>query len=198
MINCQTGWWVESKHHCRAANVPDCDFQRFPAAQASEEETANTAMAAEADSPAKPPRATTAAHRMIELQSPEDLSFLVANVRRAAAESIAAAFPPVDGAGAPDAKDDLHASIERLVDEVRACRVYHSTTLDLLTHTRPRPLGVVCQPDLHPGRAGPEHQRPADRRRGGVPGPGGGRPLDGRRAETGRRDGRRGRGVRAV
>ena len=56
---------------------------------------------------------------MIELQAPEDLAFLIANVRRAAAESIAAAFPPVQGSsGAKEDKDELHASVEKLVDEV--------------------------------------------------------------------------------
>lgn len=64
----------------------------------------------------------TAAHRKIELQSPEDLAYLVNNVRRAATESVAAAFPPVEGAAAAAAggatKDDLHLRIEELVNEV--------------------------------------------------------------------------------
>ncbi|KAL2274745.1 hypothetical protein FJTKL_03018 [Diaporthe vaccinii] len=57
------------------------------------------------------------AHRKIELQSPEDLTFLINNVRRAAEEHINAAFPPVDD-GHDDAAaggDELRVRIEKLV-----------------------------------------------------------------------------------
>ncbi|RYO89969.1 hypothetical protein DL766_010269 [Monosporascus sp. MC13-8B] len=54
-------------------------------------------------------------HRKIELQAPEDLSYLVANVRRAAAAHVNQAFPPVDGARGGD--DELRTRIEELVDE---------------------------------------------------------------------------------
>ncbi|RYP04233.1 hypothetical protein DL765_010258 [Monosporascus sp. GIB2] len=54
-------------------------------------------------------------HRKIELQAPEDLSYLVANVRRAAAAHVNEAFPPVDGAQGGD--DELRTRIEELVDE---------------------------------------------------------------------------------
>ena len=80
-------------------------------------------MAAETESPAKMTTATTAGYRKIELQEPEDLAFLIANVRRAAAESIAAAFPPVED----ESKDELHASVEALVDEVRLASQHIST-----------------------------------------------------------------------
>ncbi|CAK7266268.1 hypothetical protein SEPCBS119000_001939 [Sporothrix epigloea] len=74
-------------------------------------------------------------HRKIELQAPEDFAYLVDNVRRAAAESVAAAFPPLDkneddGSGGTskggkkkktkrvvDEDDDLHARVEVLVNE---------------------------------------------------------------------------------
>lgn len=60
------------------------------------------------------------AHRKIELQAPEDLSYLVANVRRAAAARIDEAFPPVDGDGAAHGEEDeLRTRIEELVNEVR-------------------------------------------------------------------------------
>ena len=73
-------------------------------------------------------------HRKIELQAPEDFAYLVDNVRRAAAESVAAAFPPVanddniDKAASKNGKkkrrvdedDDLHARVEVLVNEVCA------------------------------------------------------------------------------
>jgi kinetochor protein Mis14/NSL1 len=57
-------------------------------------------------------------HRKIELQSAADLSYLISNVRRAAATSINDAFPPVDPSSHPDAGgDELRAQIERLVED---------------------------------------------------------------------------------
>lgn len=56
----------------------------------------------------------SALHRKIELQASEDLSYLLANVRRAAAARIDEAFPPVDGA---HDEDELRIRIEELVDE---------------------------------------------------------------------------------
>ncbi|POS79291.1 hypothetical protein DHEL01_v202326, partial [Diaporthe helianthi] len=56
------------------------------------------------------------AHRKIELQSPEDLTFLINNVRRAAEEHINAAFPPVDNAQ-DDRADELRVRIEKLVTD---------------------------------------------------------------------------------
>ncbi|KAM0500091.1 hypothetical protein ACHAP8_005231 [Fusarium lateritium] len=52
--------------------------------------------------------------RKIELQAPEDLSYLIANVRRAATERLNEAFPPVEGA---DGEDELRNQIEKLVNE---------------------------------------------------------------------------------
>jgi kinetochor protein Mis14/NSL1 len=60
--------------------------------------------------------AVSAHQRKIELQAPEDLTYLLANVRRAAAERINEAFPPVEGA---DGEDELRNRIERLVEEVK-------------------------------------------------------------------------------
>ncbi|KAI8946042.1 hypothetical protein F4801DRAFT_92668 [Xylaria longipes] len=51
--------------------------------------------------------------RKIELQVPEDLAYLVANVRRAAAARIDEAFPPVDDS----TEDELRTRIEELVSE---------------------------------------------------------------------------------
>ncbi|KAI1808569.1 hypothetical protein F4811DRAFT_499835 [Daldinia bambusicola] len=61
----------------------------------------------------------SAAHRKIELQAPEDLAYLLANVRRAAAARLDEAFPPVDGAGSGAAADgdELRTRIEELVNE---------------------------------------------------------------------------------
>lgn len=56
------------------------------------------------------------AHRKIELQSPEDLTFLINNVRRAAEEHVNAAFPPVDDS--QDDADELRVRIEKLVADV--------------------------------------------------------------------------------
>jgi kinetochor protein Mis14/NSL1 len=52
--------------------------------------------------------------RKIELQTPEDLAYLVANVRRAAAARIDEAFPPVEDS----TEDELRTRIEQLVNEV--------------------------------------------------------------------------------
>ncbi|GAP92668.1 putative kinetochore protein [Rosellinia necatrix] len=51
--------------------------------------------------------------RKIELQAPEDLAYLIANVRRAAAARIDEAFPPVDDS----TEDELRTRIEELVNE---------------------------------------------------------------------------------
>ena len=55
--------------------------------------------------------------RKIELQSPEDLAYLVANVRRVAASRLAEAFPQVDG------EDALRNEIEAHVNDVRCHRI---------------------------------------------------------------------------
>jgi kinetochor protein Mis14/NSL1 len=59
---------------------------------------------------------TLSTHRKIELQSPEDLSYLIANVRRAADDAVNAAFPPVEGVAGQE--DELRMRIEQLVNEV--------------------------------------------------------------------------------
>ncbi|KAF3068225.1 hypothetical protein V8C43DRAFT_285539 [Trichoderma afarasin] len=51
--------------------------------------------------------------RKIELQSPEDLAYLITNVRNAAVEHLNEAFPPVEGAE----EDELRIQIELLVNE---------------------------------------------------------------------------------
>lgn len=57
-------------------------------------------------------------HRKIELQAPDDLAYLLANVRRAAAARLDEAFPPVEGANAGGEGDELRTRIEELVNEV--------------------------------------------------------------------------------
>ena len=66
-------------------------------------------------------------HRKIELQSPEDLAYLVDNVRRAAADSINAAFPPVEGADGQE--DELRVRIEQMVNDVCIPFFYHQLLL---------------------------------------------------------------------
>ncbi|KAK3385010.1 hypothetical protein B0H63DRAFT_472139 [Podospora didyma] len=61
-----------------------------------------------------PEASAAAAHRRIELQAPEDFAFLINNVRRAAADSINAAFPPVEGADGQE--DELRVRIEQMVN----------------------------------------------------------------------------------
>ncbi|KAK0713109.1 hypothetical protein B0T26DRAFT_716429 [Lasiosphaeria miniovina] len=57
---------------------------------------------------------TSTVHRRIELQAPEDFAYLINNVRRAAADSINAAFPPVEGADGQE--DELRIRIEEMVN----------------------------------------------------------------------------------
>ncbi|PON30356.1 hypothetical protein TGAM01_v200796 [Trichoderma gamsii] len=52
--------------------------------------------------------------RKIELQSPDDLAYLITNVRNAATEHLNEAFPPVEGDGG---EDELRNQIELLVNE---------------------------------------------------------------------------------
>lgn len=53
--------------------------------------------------------------RKIELQSPEDLSYLINNVRNAATVRLNEAFPQVEG---EDGEDELRNQIEALVNDV--------------------------------------------------------------------------------
>ncbi|PPJ53868.1 hypothetical protein CBER1_03259 [Cercospora berteroae] len=66
-------------------------------------------------------RATESAHRKIELQSPADLTFLIANVTKAAQEKIDQHLPPD---AAPVGGDAMRKRVEQLVDE------YIRTTFD--------------------------------------------------------------------
>ncbi|RMY50866.1 hypothetical protein D0865_06658 [Hortaea werneckii] len=61
-------------------------------------------------------RATEAAHRKIELQSPADLTYLIANVSRAAREKIDKHLPPD---AAPEGEDAMRKRVEQLVEELR-------------------------------------------------------------------------------
>lgn len=61
-------------------------------------------------------RATETAHRKIELQSPADLTYLIANVSRAAREKIDRHLPPD---AAPEGEEDaMKRRVEVLVDDV--------------------------------------------------------------------------------
>ena len=60
-------------------------------------------------------RATASAHRKIELQSPADLSYLIANVSRAARAKIDTHLPP--DAAPESGEDALRRRVEVLVEE---------------------------------------------------------------------------------
>lgn len=60
-------------------------------------------------------RATETAHRKIELQSPDDLTYLIANVSHAAREKLDKHLPPD---AAPDGEDAMRKRVEQLVDDV--------------------------------------------------------------------------------
>ena len=51
-------------------------------------------------------------HRKVELQSPDDLQYLISNVRRAANEKIDKDLPPIEG------EDTMRRRVEALVQEV--------------------------------------------------------------------------------
>jgi kinetochor protein Mis14/NSL1 len=51
-------------------------------------------------------------HRKIELQSPDDLQYLIANVRRAANEKIDKDLPPIEG------EDRMRTKVEEEVQNV--------------------------------------------------------------------------------
>lgn len=61
-------------------------------------------------------RATETAHRKVELQSPDDLTYLIANVSRAAREKLDKHLPPD---AAPEGEDAMRRRVEQLVDDVR-------------------------------------------------------------------------------
>jgi len=61
---------------------------------------------------------TDTGHRKIELQDPKDLSYLIANVTRAAREKIDQHLPPD---AAPEGEDDaMRKRVEQLVHEVHS------------------------------------------------------------------------------
>lgn len=57
-------------------------------------------------------------YRKIELQSPDDLVFLIQNARNTATAHLDEAFPPLQGTGAGE-KDEMRSQIEDLVDKAR-------------------------------------------------------------------------------
>ena len=68
----------------------------------------------------------TSHHRKIELQSPEDLRYLMDNVSRRAREKIDLNLPP---SAAPEGEDALRRRVEELVHEVSTsynCRRNHT------------------------------------------------------------------------
>ena len=70
----------------------------------------------ESNAPQLGQRATETAHRKVELQSPADLQYLIANVSRAAREKMDRHLPPD---AAPEGEDAMRKRVEQLVEEVR-------------------------------------------------------------------------------
>lgn len=68
----------------------------------------------ETNAPPAGARASEAAHRKIELQSPADLAYLVANVQRAARDKVDRHLPA--DLGGDDSEDGIRRRIESLVD----------------------------------------------------------------------------------
>jgi kinetochor protein Mis14/NSL1 len=63
-------------------------------------------------------RATESTHRKIELQAPADLTYLIANVSRAAREKLDKHLPPDVVQGGNGGEDAMRKRVEELVDEV--------------------------------------------------------------------------------
>ncbi|EJT75428.1 hypothetical protein GGTG_05363 [Gaeumannomyces tritici R3-111a-1] len=87
-------------------------------------------------------------HRKVELQSPEDFAYLLGNVRRAAQESIGAAFPPVEGAG----EDELRVRIEELVNEYIA-KTFTLAAPNISINGLPVPDSLLPKPPPKPNNA---------------------------------------------
>ncbi|EME80868.1 uncharacterized protein MYCFIDRAFT_46462 [Pseudocercospora fijiensis CIRAD86] len=68
----------------------------------------------ESNAPQLGERATESAHRKIELQSPADLTYLIANVSKAAREKLDKHLPPD---ATPEGEDAMRKRVEQLVDE---------------------------------------------------------------------------------
>lgn len=95
--------------------------------------------------------------RKIELQSPEDLTYLIANVRAAAAERLNEAFPHVEG---NDGEDELRNKIEELVNEVRHRPLLSSSMRSTMSMWMKTNDCIVHRQNLHPRIPKPLHQRP--------------------------------------
>ncbi|KAJ9148513.1 hypothetical protein NKR23_g4845 [Pleurostoma richardsiae] len=108
-------------------------------------------------------------HRPIELQAPEDFTYLINNVRRAAAEHINAAFPPVEGQDGQE--DELRVRIEQLVyDYIRQTFTLASPNLTINgLPVAPEPFLSSVHPSSGGGASPPpppeEHYEPFDARK---------------------------------
>ncbi len=80
-------------------------------------------------------------HRKIELQSTEDLQYLVQNVRRAAHQKIDRDLPPIEG------EDKMRRHVEELVDEVRL--LAHISITSLLDYLSSSLLFLSYLPTLN-------------------------------------------------
>lgn len=69
----------------------------------------------ESSAPQQGQRATESVYRKIELQAPADLTYLIANISRAARDKIDKHLPPD---AAPEGDDAMRRRVEQLVDEV--------------------------------------------------------------------------------
>jgi len=69
-------------------------------------------------------------HRKIELQSPDDLQYLISNVRRAANEKIDKDLPPIEG------EDKMRRRVEELVQDYISI-VFHTTSTNITINGLP-------------------------------------------------------------
>jgi kinetochor protein Mis14/NSL1 len=67
-------------------------------------------------------------HRKIELQSPDDLQYLISNIRRVANEKIDKDLPPIEG------EDRMRRRVEELVNDVNNPPPPSPTPQPAITH----------------------------------------------------------------
>lgn len=93
-------------------------------------------------------------HRKIELQSPDDLQYLISNVQRAANEKIDKDLPPIEG------EDKMRRRVEELVQDYIS-KVFHATSENItINGLEPSPeyLNSMLTNTTIEGRSVEEHE----------------------------------------
>lgn len=100
----------------------------------------------ESNAPQDGVRATESAHRKIELQSPADLTYLIANVTKAAREKLDQHLPPD---AVPEGEDAMRKRVEQLVDDVQPPRLCIRVPTKLIEGTAVHSFHLQCSQRQH-------------------------------------------------